>query len=492
MFLCLLSLLKLGCCAEPPSYEAILKNPRLVMGRPDAQSLLTGVKQHLETEKQRLMAQCQPHAHDEEIAAFAAELQLGVDAHRRDYQRRQEQSKEADLRLQTLKDQKIAYVHACLEEQDQQHARIAEYLRQPNLTARDILLFMAALKRDAARAHHQRGLMPFGSEPRPAETMLQDSYHVGLSIDGGGMRGIIPALFLQKIEEETRKRIYELVDFVGGTSIGGILALGLTAPKPNAHEPFSATELVSIFRDRGTRIFPYNSFRGLKQIFTNVYRAEGIETVLQGYFGLQHTLRDVRKPVLVTALTTSKTSFVFESSKARLNPMHNFFLKDVARATSAAPTFFPAAKIRSVDGINGHELVDGGVWCNNPSRLVHDALLVDLKERYGPLAQRTAIVSLGTGESPSECLPANAGLCHAGPIVDAMMDSHSHGINQTMQVLLGERFYRVQPALCLPVELDETRPEYLDFMEACAEERYDEVERISRFLLQNFDLRREG
>src|SRR4028119_164870 len=77
-----------------------------------------------------------------------------------------------------------------------------------------------------------------------------------LSLDGGGIRGIVPAKILAEIEKRTGKRIATLFDLVAGTSTGGILAAGVTIPKPNTKEPkYTAEDLIQIYRKRGGVIF---------------------------------------------------------------------------------------------------------------------------------------------------------------------------------------------------------------------------------------------
>ena len=86
-----------------------------------------------------------------------------------------------------------------------------------------------------------------------------------LSIDGGGIRGLIPALVLAEIERRTGRRIAEMVDLVAGTSTGGILACGLTRPGPGGAPLYSAEDLAAIYVEEGPRIF----HRGLlKRIFS--------------------------------------------------------------------------------------------------------------------------------------------------------------------------------------------------------------------------------
>ena len=76
-----------------------------------------------------------------------------------------------------------------------------------------------------------------------------------LSIDGGGVRGLIPAVLLAEIERRTGRPIAELFDLVAGTSIGGVLALALARPREGRTPPLSAQELVDLFQVSAPRVF---------------------------------------------------------------------------------------------------------------------------------------------------------------------------------------------------------------------------------------------
>lgn len=90
-------------------------------------------------------------------------------------------------------------------------------------------------------------------------------------------------------------------------------------------------------------------------MFTNIlgsrYPGEGIEGVLNDYFKsckLSDTLPNVN--CLVTSVKRlDNTVKIFNSKQAKLNSYKDFYMKDVGRATSAAPIFFPSAEIRNVD-----------------------------------------------------------------------------------------------------------------------------------------------
>ncbi|HEY9608907.1 patatin-like phospholipase family protein, partial [Allocoleopsis sp.] len=110
-----------------------------------------------------------------------------------------------------------------------------------------------------------------------------------LSIDGGGIRGIVPAKILAEIEKQTKKPISSLFDLIAGTSTGGILAAGLTLPKPNTKEPkYTAEDLIKIYRERGGEIF-YEPFlekiMKLDDISRPKYSSDGRDKVLKEFFG---------------------------------------------------------------------------------------------------------------------------------------------------------------------------------------------------------------
>ncbi|TMD99754.1 MAG: patatin, partial [Chloroflexi bacterium] len=102
-----------------------------------------------------------------------------------------------------------------------------------------------------------------------------------LSIDGGGIRGIIPATVLSEIERRTGRHVAELFDVIAGTSTGGILACGLTLPDSAGHPARTAAELVRMYVDEGPRIFPHEFLGRIRSLVDEKYPQKGIESVLQ-------------------------------------------------------------------------------------------------------------------------------------------------------------------------------------------------------------------
>ncbi len=109
-----------------------------------------------------------------------------------------------------------------------------------------------------------------------------------LSIDGGGIRGIIPAVILGELERKTGKAASSLFDLIAGTSTGGILALGLVKPNQDGSPHYSAMDLVGLYESNGSRIFSRSLLHrvlALGRFSKAKYSTTGLEKVLQEYFG---------------------------------------------------------------------------------------------------------------------------------------------------------------------------------------------------------------
>ena len=213
-----------------------------------------------------------------------------------------------------------------------------------------------------------------------------------LSIDGGGIRGIIPAMVLAEMERRTGRPTCQLFDLIAGTSTGGILALALTKPKDGKPE-FPAESLVALYEDEGANIFARSRWRALLDSWLYAkYPADGVEEVLGRYFGAAR-LEEALAPALISSYELERRSpFFFKSAKAKADPAsHGFLMKDAARATSAAPTYFPPALLRGAKG-GPHTLVDGGVFANNPALCAFAEARVMF-----PRDSKMVMASLGTG-----------------------------------------------------------------------------------------------
>jgi uncharacterized protein len=283
-----------------------------------------------------------------------------------------------------------------------------------------------------------------------------------LSIDGGGIRGIIPALVLEEIESRAGRRVFELFDLIAGTSTGGILASGLCAP-----DPLRASRLVALYEEEGPEIFSRSIFQRIRSadgLLDEKYDSAALDRTLARFLS-EKRLSQTRPDLIVPAYDTAKPGpYFFKSTKARASADQDFPLSVVARATSAAPTYFePSA-------VDGRALVDGGVFAVNPAMSAFAEVL-----RFEPGAE-IVLLSLGTGQRTRRRSFADIedwGLLEwARPLLDVVFDGISDAVDYQLRHALGEgRYWRLQVELTQASdELDDATEENLRRLRAHAEE----------------------
>jgi patatin-like phospholipase/acyl hydrolase len=293
-----------------------------------------------------------------------------------------------------------------------------------------------------------------------------------LCIDGGGIRGLIPALVLAEIEQRTGRRIAELVDLVAGTSTGGILGCGLTRPGPGGRPLYSAQELAGIYVDEGPKIF-HRSL--LKRIFSvggwidERYEDDGLDAALVRYLG-EASLSEAMVDVLVTAYEISdRFAFFFRSARARNDPTYDFPLVQVARATAAAPSYFEPSEATDVVGARTYPLIDGGVFAVNPSMCAYADVVA-----AGRAGELELMLSLGTGEHTRaytfEQTRGWGQLEWARPVLDMVFDGVADTTEFVAGTLMGDRYVRLQTDLnTASDDLDDASERNLDALHKEAE-----------------------
>ena len=294
-----------------------------------------------------------------------------------------------------------------------------------------------------------------------------------LSIDGGGIRGVIPAAVLAEIERRTERTVPELFDLVAGTSTGGIIALGLTVPGDGGGPRWRAADLLELYRREGEHIFSrsvWQRIRTAEGVLDEKYPADGLEAALLRYFG-DARLREALTPVLVTSYELElREPFFFRSRRAAANPRYDYFMREAARATSAAPTYFePPQLVNEADG-KRYALVDGGVFANNPAMCAYAEILAEDR------AAEVMMVSLGTGQLNRPYHYEDAKdwglLGWARRIFDVVLDGVSDTTDYELEQLLGpERHARLQIELVgASDDLDDATPENIANLERKAAE----------------------
>ncbi|OEL38716.1 Patatin-like protein 1 [Dichanthelium oligosanthes] len=252
-----------------------------------------------------------------------------------------------------------------------------------------------------------------------------------LSIDGGGIRGLIPATIIACLEAKLQEldgpdaRIADYFDVIAGTSTGALITAMLAAPDEKKRPLFAAKDINTFYLENGPKIFPQTKIGFLKPV-------ANLLSVIWGpkYDGsflhdkIKSLTNDVRIADTVTNVVVpafdvrSLQPVIFSTYEAQHEPLKNAHLSDICISTAAAPTYFPAHFFRteSPDGGEPREfhLVDGGVAANNPTMVAMSMLTKEVL-RHNPDFRPVEygnflIVSIGTG-SPKQAKKYTAHKC---------------------------------------------------------------------------------
>jgi uncharacterized protein len=289
-----------------------------------------------------------------------------------------------------------------------------------------------------------------------------------LAIDGGGIRGIIPAIILSEIQTRLGKNLCEVFDLISGTSTGGIIALGIGTAS-NAGQPYSPDELLNLYVQNGPAIFKKSPLTTEKELFGPKYSPDALEATLAKFFGTTE-FDTALTPLLISSYDLQgQVPFFFKSHRIASDESYNWNVTDIARATSAAPTYFPPLHL--TNGTEDYALVDGGVFVNNPSM----AAYAEARALY-PKAEKIVVVSAGTGNRQDQITYASAkdwGLVGwAKQIVPVFMDSVSESVDYQLGLMPGCTYYRLQVANLQAGEdaMDDVTPENLENLQSTAKE----------------------
>lgn len=289
-----------------------------------------------------------------------------------------------------------------------------------------------------------------------------------LSLDGGGIRGIVSVVLLQRLEAEPGlRRWLGRTRLVAGTSTGGLIALGLASG-------VGLATLRDLYETRGRAIFDdswLDDLRDLGRIAGAEYDSDHLARELRRIFGTA-TLGDLRKRVLVPAFDLDNAARLASRRTWKPKLFHNFPGPDsdasalawkVGLYTSAAPTYFP-----SVDGY-----IDGGVFANNPSLCALTQSLDRRTRGRRAALDDVVLLSIGTGTS----LVYIEGQRHdwgyarwAKPLVSLILDGVTGIADYQCRQLLGARYHRLAPVFppgtSVPLDAVARVPEMVSFAES--------------------------
>jgi predicted acylesterase/phospholipase RssA len=289
-----------------------------------------------------------------------------------------------------------------------------------------------------------------------------------LALDGGGYRGIFSAAILACLERDLQISLADCFDLVAGTSTGGIIALGLGAG-------LSAGEIVDFYIEHGPAIFGWPRVRSLRRPLRSKYRPTALREALEQAFG-EKTLADSLLPLAIPSYDLCNDDVhLFRTRHApHLRRDQRERMVDVALATTAAPTYLPAHRLR------GLRLVDGGMWANNPTLVA----VVEAMTSFGCQATEVSVLSLGTtianGARPRR-LDCGGLLPWSTAAIEVVLRGQGVTAHNHASLLIGkDKILRVDP----PVQTRELRLDRVN-----AQDMLGRAERFSRHLASDFELR---
>jgi len=289
-----------------------------------------------------------------------------------------------------------------------------------------------------------------------------------LSIDGGGIRGIMPGVILtyleSKIIEKTGNndsKIADYFDIIAGTSTGGILSCCLLKPDSSGRPQFSANDALNLYLSNGGKIFNLSLLQKIFNpfsVFRYKYSEKAIENILNKYFE-DVKISQMVKDCMITAydIEQRETKF-FTKIDAINNNVKDFLLKDICRATSAAPTYFKPALIKSLFG-NYKAFIDGGVFANNPAMCAYIEAMKTNFSKMGdkpncPDTKDIIIISIGTGSVRTPYhytnVKDNGVIGWSKPIIEILMSGNSETVSYMLKKIftdLPDNYYRLEPEL---------------------------------------------
>ncbi|UJR12180.1 hypothetical protein I4U23_016357 [Adineta vaga] len=287
-----------------------------------------------------------------------------------------------------------------------------------------------------------------------------------LSIDGGGIRGLMPAVWLAEIERRTNRSAASMFHMMAGTSTGAIIAAAR----------YRAADIVKLYVSHSNEVFkkPSERFYNMRRYLSQEakYIDDGRKNLFGEYF--DHTLLSqvLTELVIPTVKTDKQITHLFNRYDCRHSHARDYELQDILMCTTAAPTYFSSYHLDNC------QYIDGGVQMNNPVMAAYDEAI-----RYGKSKEDIFILSLGTGDYVPNPLHPNANrhllfyAMNVQQVLNIICDGPQYNMDVHMlSVLNKEKYQRWQLWFEEPIELDAYKEPFIEILFDKARAFFEEME----------------
>jgi patatin-like phospholipase/acyl hydrolase len=323
-----------------------------------------------------------------------------------------------------------------------------------------------------------------------------------LSLDGGGLRGVVPLTILKQVEAISKKKLKDIFHLVAGTSTGGLItsAINIQNPDDSSQTLYSLDDVLKVYMERGGEIFPQRSrFQNtLLSIFNDLrypkFSAAGIDKVLKDLLK-NYRINDCFNDIMVFSYDLNNNiPLIFKSRTAKEFKEKNALLYDIARATSAGPTYLPSYKFYYPNDAELPErnCIDGGVYINNPAmgaftefRKYFNYYNSEIKNKRDIVSEKIFVLSLGTGSYTSKIKDSDllkGELFWATHISDVMMKGVSLVTDYEMKEMLSDGINYLRLTIDIDVE------EYADMANSSSDATNYLIEKTNEMLDKNKDV----
>lgn len=291
-----------------------------------------------------------------------------------------------------------------------------------------------------------------------------------LALDGGGIRGVVPAVILdylekkiQHIQEVKTARIGTFMDLVGGTSTGSIVGSLMLLPCEEKLEfpKYSMEAIMEMYIEMGPDVFKSHFWHNVKTLwglFGSKFPASNIEPDLLQMLD-HYKLKDLVKPCLFNAYDIDKRRVNIYTNHDDKGKYADYYVKDVVRGSTSIPAYFPPAHFNV--GVDQNTLVDGGVFANNPAMVSYIEAIKEIKKVKGKGRRKSPhnilVISMGTGASKRKAFPYSKakrwGMVRwVFPILDVLLSGSSDIVDYEISRLFeaygaSENYIRINPPL---------------------------------------------
>lgn len=254
-----------------------------------------------------------------------------------------------------------------------------------------------------------------------------------LSLDGGGIRGVFPAAFLARLEEHLEHPIARYFDLIAGTSTGGIIAIGLGLGLP-------ARDILRLYVEEGPAIFDQQhgmienwvrqKLRSIAHLFVTKHSSEPLRRALEATLGRRALGESHTRLVIPAWHPVLERVYIYKTAHhPRLETDYKQPAIDAAMATAAAPTFLKPHITESAV-----ELIDGGVWANNPIGVA----TIEAIGMLGWPSDKLKILSIGTINEPGNLPQLRGKLPMAASVTRLFMAGQAHSALGTAKIISGD------------------------------------------------------